>query len=604
MDAPEMIAHLWAHYDGDGEPVAWTLPYRRIRRIPLDPDGLEAFGRWVDETSDNEDVYYSVCAMRPGLAHGSRGTADDVVALPALWIDIDIADEEAHSASNLPATVQEALDILWDAPPCSLVVHSGYGLHVYWMLDEALELETPTDRLEAGRLVETWQAAFRHRCRARGWTLDATHDLARVLRLPGTYNHKRGEPRPVRVISTDDQWISPADARLWVASKPHAKHVASKGVGDAGRNDRIKRRVATLLGQHIGIDAIVADVVKYDAERHDPPLFSDRSEMRTDDPYTNALGFVASVTASIQRTRAADGLPPEVLGVEPMQRPTDAHEPLHSVSLVDVLADRTPRPDDIVGGYLDAGGRLVVGGPPKSMKSLIVVDLVAALATGRPWLGQPVDRPRNTLILNLEVNYYEMRERLRRAHIPTDAAHRIRVTAEGSPGAPRHVRWGISPKGIARVVAECDRAEFAPDVVVIDPLVNALHLDDENSSIQVRDALHAIDDLCSALGPHVVPIVVHHSRKISQADLRASPHDSLRGSGALRGWYTSSVVVETPDLSIPARVLHHESRGIAHPPTLVEYVAGRFAERMRSWDRSLIEEGVEYVQSVRRTGVR
>ena len=51
-----------------------------------------------------------------------------------------------------------------------------------------------------------------------GWTLDALRDLARVLRPPGTINHKYGTPveviaeRTVRYTLADFDWLSPLPA--------------------------------------------------------------------------------------------------------------------------------------------------------------------------------------------------------------------------------------------------------------------------------------------------------------------------------------------------------------------------------------------------------
>src|SRR5262249_2167871 len=40
------------------------------------------------------------------------------------------------------------------------------------------------------------------KAKAQGGQLDRTHDLARVLRLPGTWNHKTADPVPVRVLTS------------------------------------------------------------------------------------------------------------------------------------------------------------------------------------------------------------------------------------------------------------------------------------------------------------------------------------------------------------------------------------------------------------------
>jgi hypothetical protein len=97
-----------------------------------------------------------------------KGTNDDVLPGNALWVDIDFKDFAVGET--------EARELLksFSLPP-SIVVRSGHGLHLYWILREPAEpgdLSSYCERLE--RVL-------------RG---DHTHDPARVLRLPGSINRK------------------------------------------------------------------------------------------------------------------------------------------------------------------------------------------------------------------------------------------------------------------------------------------------------------------------------------------------------------------------------------------------------------------------------
>ena len=61
--------------------------------------------------------------------------------------------------------------------------------------------------------------------KAQGWSLDATHDLARVLRLPGTYNHKT-EIKAVQIIETTDNRYDPSEFEQYLPALG-AAHVSS-----------------------------------------------------------------------------------------------------------------------------------------------------------------------------------------------------------------------------------------------------------------------------------------------------------------------------------------------------------------------------------------
>ena len=100
---------------------------------------------------------------------------------------------------------QDQLALLDELPlRPTFIVHSGGGLHPYWLLRELWMLETHEERKRAARLVAGWQVMLRERAGAHGWKLDSTHDLARVLRVPGTKNCKQAEPRSVRMLREAD----------------------------------------------------------------------------------------------------------------------------------------------------------------------------------------------------------------------------------------------------------------------------------------------------------------------------------------------------------------------------------------------------------------
>lgn len=137
------------------------------------------------------DVYLRVCSLRPDFRGSGRGKAADSWALPALVADLDVK----RGAFVDIAAAWAYLDALPLTP--SIVVSSGAGLHVWWVLEELLPLDTPERRDEGGALTERWRGFCRYKAVEAGADLDTASDLARVLRLPGTENHKYTPPRKV-----------------------------------------------------------------------------------------------------------------------------------------------------------------------------------------------------------------------------------------------------------------------------------------------------------------------------------------------------------------------------------------------------------------------
>lgn len=120
-----------------------------------------------------------------------RGSSASSVAIPGLWADVDVLSL-VHKHKNLPPDVPTALSLLEAIPAQpTMIVNSGHGLHVYWLFREPCMFASDEDRTRAASLLARLQSALRAAATKRGWRLDATADLARVLRLPGTYNHKQ-----------------------------------------------------------------------------------------------------------------------------------------------------------------------------------------------------------------------------------------------------------------------------------------------------------------------------------------------------------------------------------------------------------------------------
>lgn len=173
------------------------------------------------------DAYFGLGLTRPGVASGRRGHETDVVGLPGLWLDLDVG-KPAPGPGGLPSPpdLASALEVLCQLPPDrqpTLLVQSGGGLHAYWLFDRPLVLSDEGSRWRARRASDALQQAVRSIAQRRGWSVDHTSDLTRVLRVPGTLNYKRSDPRPVSVLDyrgrlfAPDFWLDyapPSEARV------------------------------------------------------------------------------------------------------------------------------------------------------------------------------------------------------------------------------------------------------------------------------------------------------------------------------------------------------------------------------------------------------
>ncbi|MFO8012736.1 MAG: DUF3987 domain-containing protein [Phycisphaerae bacterium] len=218
--------------------AVFTVPGQQTRFFA----GAAEAETYAREQSAARDVYYGV-----GLVRGSpsgRGKARDVAAIGALWADIDMRGP-GREAKPLPVTLDEARRILERLPHApSILVDSGHGLHAYWLLKEPWGFDTDAEREQAARLAKGWHGTVCAAAKSLGWHLENLGDLARVLRLPGTLNHKGDPPAEVRIleshpdrrynaddfepylVETDDKAPAPASENLVL--RPDAEPPAAK----------------------------------------------------------------------------------------------------------------------------------------------------------------------------------------------------------------------------------------------------------------------------------------------------------------------------------------------------------------------------------------
>ena len=171
--------------------ILWTRQDKATRAFNLGEEGaVEGAVEYCATRAATFDVYAAVGLQRERPANASRGAEPGVSALPGLWADVDIAGN-AHKAQGLPPTEQDARSLI-DAAGLepSIVVRSGFGLQPYWLFKEPWQIESDEERRHLKSLSTRFQSNLRQRANMRGWGMDSTADLCRVLRVPGTFNHK------------------------------------------------------------------------------------------------------------------------------------------------------------------------------------------------------------------------------------------------------------------------------------------------------------------------------------------------------------------------------------------------------------------------------
>jgi hypothetical protein len=170
-------------------------------------DRIEGFLQRHDKAGAG--LYFCVGTLRDGAAGRSKQNVGWIIGLHA---DIDFKDHNC-APEEIQQKIEQAL------LPASLVIATGGGLHCYWLLREA-EAATP-------EMVARVEAALRRLADHIGGDPQCA-EISRLMRVPGTTNHKRETPIAVRVLEDRpaaryeltelEEWL--AEARPLLTRRP------------------------------------------------------------------------------------------------------------------------------------------------------------------------------------------------------------------------------------------------------------------------------------------------------------------------------------------------------------------------------------------------
>ena len=167
---------------------------------------------WARGQNTSHDTYLSIARLRTGFSR-PKGTKKDVASVQWLWVDIDPRDGEPLGAERARILGMLTVALPEGVPPPTLVVDSGRGYWGLWRLAEPVEMPDPdTPEWDAARA----SVEDRNRALERAFGADACHNLDRVMRLPGTRNHKPGAG-PAQIVARAPRAFALKDFRVAAA---------------------------------------------------------------------------------------------------------------------------------------------------------------------------------------------------------------------------------------------------------------------------------------------------------------------------------------------------------------------------------------------------
>ena len=193
-EAPVYICSLANERDDPTEP-----PMRKV--LTRDRDDIARFiSKW---DRPKRGLFFCVGTVAPGKDRSK----DSIQEIIGLHVDIDF-----KSVPDSHDEILAKLDKLRFRP--SAVVSSGNGLHGYWLFKEALRL----DEIGRADTIDRVEQCLRQLADVVGGDT-AVCEIARLMRLPGTHNTKRGAWAPVTVSSQTDLRYELDDLEEWLGEQ-------------------------------------------------------------------------------------------------------------------------------------------------------------------------------------------------------------------------------------------------------------------------------------------------------------------------------------------------------------------------------------------------
>lgn len=183
----------------------------------------------------------------------------------------------------------------------------------------------------------------------------------------------------------------------------------------------------------------------------------------------------------------------------------------------DALPELSP---PLIDGVLRQGHKMLLAGPSKAGKSYALIELCAAIAEGKDWLGFDCAQGK-VMYVNLELDR-------------ASCLHRFKDVYTALGYAPDHISnidiWNLRGKSVPmdklapKLIRRAQKKDYI--AVIIDPIYKII-TGDENSADQMAHFCNQFDKVCSEVGCAV--IYCHHHSKGSQGGKKSM--DRASGSG-------------------------------------------------------------------------
>lgn len=152
----------------------------RTQYYGLNEENLQRAANFSLAKNEGDCAYYGVnprteVRMHDEMGYEMKATNSGIDLSSVLWLDVDIKSVEATTPKEAKEFILQLLDEKLPFSP-SIVVDSGNGFHVYFLLDQ------PYDSKQVSSICARMEKQI--------GIADHCHDASRIMRMPGSVNRK------------------------------------------------------------------------------------------------------------------------------------------------------------------------------------------------------------------------------------------------------------------------------------------------------------------------------------------------------------------------------------------------------------------------------
>ncbi len=473
---------------------------------------------WVEENRKNGDLYFCTTTLS-----GSRRVKDNVQASHFLWQDLDEVDP--RTLGWLKPT------IAWQSSP------GRY--QALWRLDKICE----PDRIE--RINRA--LAYRVGADQGSWV------LTKVLRIPGTTNHKYPQKPSVKLLWNDGDTFSVK--KLEKRLKPKVTDESGIELDTSMTFRKVFKKYRDILMPKVRRFLVADEAIE--GKRSDILWYLENELFKAGLSQAEIYALVkGSVWNKYQgRNDEEERLTKEISKVAQKIKEErveteveDDDKPIFKMVVqndTDFMSDVAHYPGWTVEGFWTRKSHGIVAGEPKSFKSTLVLDMCVAIASGKKFLNlfEVID-PGPILIVQNENAPWIMKDRLIKIRSNRELMGTVKKVGEfyqvNFP--PQLPIYYINQQGFSFTdsnhlkILDKATSSIKPKMVVFDPL----YLMFDGDVNQSKDLNPVLNWLLSYKEKHDCSIVViHHWKKGTQkSGIRGGQR--MLGSTTLHGWVESA----------------------------------------------------------------